>query len=373
VQQADGRLVAAGYDGVGGVVNFAVARLNGDGTPDTTFGGTGVVHTDFGSAASATSIAVQPDGKLVVAGNAGSGIALARYETNGTLDPAFGTGGLVTYAASPTGSTASAVAIDAERNVVVAGAYNDPAPHYWPHFLVARFNALGELDRRFGNEGSVRTPVSSYSADGAAALAVKANGDLIAAGSATGASSSSDLALIGYRNNPVCNRATGGVPSAPVGYTGNPFLSRTIQVLYNGGTVRVAGSADGTQPVAVDDKLLVSVTHPDETVSSASFDYSNGCVGVTPAGPHDITSLLQPGLNLVRFTFKDVCGVFQGSGPVWLSLPAASFCRTSNCEAMGTSCTAGECTAGPCSVGVACGPEGCGLTCREFPCSCDIE
>ena len=81
--QADGKILVAGTSGG----DFAVARFNSDGSLDTSFSGAGRVTTEFGSANdSAYSIKVQTDGKILVVGYSGSNFALARYNTDGSLD-----------------------------------------------------------------------------------------------------------------------------------------------------------------------------------------------------------------------------------------------------------------------------------------------
>jgi len=93
--QRDGKIVAAGLTVVNNVANFALARYNSNGTLDTTFGSGGKAVTDFGVDDRAFSVALQSDGKIVDAGMTGADFALARYNTNGTLDATFGSGGKV--------------------------------------------------------------------------------------------------------------------------------------------------------------------------------------------------------------------------------------------------------------------------------------
>src|SRR5262249_57418328 len=91
--QQDGKIVLAGEASLNGDRDFALARYNGDGTLDASFGTGGKVTTTFGQNDVAFSVAVQPDGKIVTAGFGLFRFALARYNSNGTLDPSFGTGG----------------------------------------------------------------------------------------------------------------------------------------------------------------------------------------------------------------------------------------------------------------------------------------
>ena len=102
--QADGKIVAVGSANLNAAsfyTRFTLVRFNADGSLDTGFGSAGTVSTDFfGTENVATSVVIQPDGRIVVAGNAHDGVgrrfALARYNADGSLDASFGTGGKVT-------------------------------------------------------------------------------------------------------------------------------------------------------------------------------------------------------------------------------------------------------------------------------------
>jgi len=126
VLQPDGKLVAAGTSRtVPYRLDFALARYNPDGTLDPTFGTGGEVTTDFGfdlGDDQAFALALQPDGKLVATGRAvpenGAGIGLVRYNSDGTLDRSFGAAGKVTTAVASSGQ---ALAIQPNGRLVVAG------------------------------------------------------------------------------------------------------------------------------------------------------------------------------------------------------------------------------------------------------------
>ena len=96
--QPDGRIVAAGYAALGGEFQIAVARYLTDGTLDATFGGAGIVTVAYGNNSDdAVGMALQPDGKIVVAGAAQQiRYVLFRFASDGSLDPDFGTVGKVT-------------------------------------------------------------------------------------------------------------------------------------------------------------------------------------------------------------------------------------------------------------------------------------
>src|SRR5687767_9765554 len=89
VLQPDGRLVLVGYVAAGPPAQFffALARLNADGSLDPSFGNAGTVMTPMPGGFGAKAGLLQPDGRIVAVGQAGSSIAAARYNANGSLDP----------------------------------------------------------------------------------------------------------------------------------------------------------------------------------------------------------------------------------------------------------------------------------------------
>lgn len=162
--QADGKIIAAGY-AYRKTTNsdFALVRYNSDGSHDTTFGtnGNGIVFTDFGQYAQITAIAIQADGKIVVDGFIGSpgvnnaGIALARYQTNGTLDLNFGTGGTI---AVPAGEYDAlyGLMIQSDQKIVAVGSGDGAS------FAIYRFTTNGTPDSSFGSgTGRVFTSVGT--------------------------------------------------------------------------------------------------------------------------------------------------------------------------------------------------------------------
>lgn len=163
--QADGKIVAVGSAMNGQRQVFALARYNTDGSLDSSFDGDGLATTDFGGGAAAMAVAIQPDGKIVVAGYAyQSGayqFALARYNTNGSLDTSFDGDGRVTTALGSSGDSAFALAIQSDGKIVAAGeSFDGPAVGAsGSDFALARYNIDGSLDTSFGQGGLVRTPI----------------------------------------------------------------------------------------------------------------------------------------------------------------------------------------------------------------------
>ena len=160
-------------------VHFALARYNPDGSLDRTFGKGGKVITDFGRQSGVSVLAIQADGKLVAVGFAGGVVVLARYNPDGRLDPTFGKGGKVTtqFGLYLTGTVYSAygLAIQADGKLIVAGNMRD-------YIALARYNPDGSLDRTFGSRG--RTTMQVEVGNLSNAVVIQPNGRLVAAGTA---------------------------------------------------------------------------------------------------------------------------------------------------------------------------------------------
>ena len=179
--QSDGKIIAAGIGESSSGYNFAIVRYNTDGTTDTSFGTGGIVTTDVNG--SASSVTIQDDGKIIAAGDSYDGdsiyyFALIRYNTNGTLDTTFGTGGMVTTNIGPVGdSAAKSLLVQKDGKIVAAGSTMTDTH---PYFALTRYNSNGTPDTSFGTDGVVITEVSS--ADGASSVTIQDNGKIVATG-----------------------------------------------------------------------------------------------------------------------------------------------------------------------------------------------
>jgi uncharacterized delta-60 repeat protein len=164
VVQPDDKVLVCGPGSAGGITGFLVHRLNPDGSPDTTFGQGGRVLTDLGAAQeTATAIALQPDGRILVAGNtynsgpAAYTIALARYLPNGTLDPTFGTGGRATLTphARP---HVNDIALLPDGKILLAGGVEPQ--QFVADPLLMRLTTIGAPDTTFSGDGVIIEPSS---------------------------------------------------------------------------------------------------------------------------------------------------------------------------------------------------------------------
>ena len=195
--QPDGKLIAAGYS-ANLYVDFAVARYNINGTPDKSFGGgDGKVLTDFGDLDYANAVAIQKDGKIVVAGNSwntgNDRVEIARYNTDGTLDKSFGGGdGKVISNFGGLGDYATCVAILPNGKIAVGGYTNKYGNN---DFLLAEYNSNGTLNQHFGNNGYT---ILAYNPtdEACSSMAVQPNGKIVLAGGSSG-----DFALARFNSN----------------------------------------------------------------------------------------------------------------------------------------------------------------------------
>jgi uncharacterized delta-60 repeat protein len=241
-----GKIVAAGSAFTGAVSDFALARYNGDGTLDASFGTGGKVTTDFaGSDDFANSVAVQLNGKIVVAGNTsagtGSDFALARYNSDGTLDTSFGTGGKVTTDFAGLDDRANSVALQLNGKIIVAGfaGTGDSSD-----FALAHYNSNGTLNASFGTGGKVTTDFAS-SDDFANSVAMQLNGKIVVAGN-TFTATGNDFALARYNRDGTLDASFGTGGKVTTGFAGFESVANSIAVQLNGKIVAAGYSGFGS-------------------------------------------------------------------------------------------------------------------------------
>ena len=211
--QADGKLVVAGTTYVNNDFSdedFAIARYNTDGSLDMSFGTNGKVTTDFpGLAAVISAVMIQPDRKIVVAGGAyplftfAGDFKVARYNPDGSLDTSFGAGGIVTTIFPGDGSFAFALALQSDGKIIAAGTdffdFN-PGDMSDTDFALARYNPDGSLDATFGNGGTVTTDFLGAEDDVFSVL-IQPDGKIVAVGSANSPFDFYDFAAARYMSN----------------------------------------------------------------------------------------------------------------------------------------------------------------------------
>ena len=247
--QSDGKIVMVG----GSITDFVLARYNTDGSLDENFGIGGLVTTPLASGIReevARAVAIQRDGKIVVAGYlsidgrpAGDrfDFALARYNTNGTLDETFGIDGL---ALSNVKGRAFAVAIQSDDRIVVAG----DLP-FVEDIVVARYDADGTLDESFADFGIRSTDLTGGGADLASNLVIEPNGAILVSGPHTKAGETTR-----DRHTGLARYTASGAPDVTFGDNGELIIDNAQVgeglVRQGDGKLVLAGSIDVAVPPA---------------------------------------------------------------------------------------------------------------------------
>lgn len=166
VLNADGKIIVAGQGSNGSYAVFKLVRFNSDGTLDTTFGNGGEVLTDFGEPAAAWTVSLQPDGKIVAGGITGTSttttinFALARYQTDGSLDLNFGNQGIVVTDFQSGDDRLYRILVQADDKILAAGFVFSQLSGF--DFGLARYNSDGTVDTSFGVQGKVKTDFGSH-------------------------------------------------------------------------------------------------------------------------------------------------------------------------------------------------------------------
>jgi uncharacterized delta-60 repeat protein len=219
VIQPDGKIVAAGQTQN---IDFALVRYDADGALDATFGVGGVVTTNFpigmsGGVDVANDVIIQSDGKLVAAGRSAGRFGVARYNTNGSLDSSFGVGGVVsTVVGMDPFMAAYAVVQQPDGKLLVGGTgYNDIDGHY--AYALVRYNADGSLDTAFGTDGIVKTDFGggSTSYD----LVLRPDGKIVLVGDGSNGTSGLGVSLVQFDEDGSLDATfgSGGVVHTAVG------------------------------------------------------------------------------------------------------------------------------------------------------------
>jgi uncharacterized delta-60 repeat protein len=244
VIQADGKIIAAGYGYVGGGnAYFAMARYTTAGALDTTFDTDGIVTTTIGTDGDyARDIALQPDGKIILAGQSNTGslsaFALARYTITGTLDTTFGTAGVVTSTFELSNNPAG-VAVQPDGKILVGGNCSDSIHN---SFALARYTASGVLDTTFGANGVVTTTLGTSDCN-AYDMVRQADGKIVMGGYANSLLGN-DFALLRYTASGAIDTAfgTNGVVTTTAGVGNDHSLYRIV--LQSNGKIVVSGYAE---------------------------------------------------------------------------------------------------------------------------------
>jgi len=153
--QTDGKIVASGYGSLNTRECLSLARFNSNGTLDTSFGTNGKVQRDFGDNSYGNSVALDASGRIVVGGSVGQTFLLTRYNSDGTVDNTFGTNGFTTVSSLGSNSVGNSVLILSSGKILLGGKTRQENNN--ENFALLCFNTNGTLDTTFGTGGRVTT------------------------------------------------------------------------------------------------------------------------------------------------------------------------------------------------------------------------
>jgi uncharacterized delta-60 repeat protein len=322
--QPDGRIVVVGSAafGDGGTWGFAVVRYGSDGTLDPTFGGDGRVRTWFGydamaqsvalqsdgrivvagtgiaryeadgsldagfgtdgylASASAEDVAIQPDGKIVTVGPAFRRFAVSRFESDGTPDVTFDGDGRTTLAAETGRLQATSVALQTDGAIVVVGRYRrDPDIR---RFAVARFTSVGGPDAGFGGDGLVTTRIGEQYAI-ARAVVIQPDRRIVVAGGVWSGTTYQDNADVSSfavaRYDPagaLDRRFSGDGKIVTYAGLGAPYEEADSVALQADGAIVVAGEAGRNEGDFGIVRYVVPTSRPDALIRQRSIPFSVG-------------------------------------------------------------------------------------------------
>jgi uncharacterized delta-60 repeat protein len=276
--QSDNKIVVAGY----GNDDFAVVRYNTDGTLDTTFSGDGILTTAIGTSTDdARSVTFQSDGKIVVAGDTYNGsnydVALVRYDTNGTPDMAFGVGGIRTTAIGTASEFGRSVQIQSDGKIVVAGYSNNGSND---DFALLRYTTDGTLDTTFSGDGKLTTPIGS-SGDVATSMVIQSDGRIVVAGYASDIGVASDFALVRYNSNGTLDTSLDGDGIKTQDFGGSSSERAQGVAIQSDGKIVLAGYRTVGAQTTIALARFEGVSEPTNIALSSASILENQPIGTT--------------------------------------------------------------------------------------------
>lgn len=291
--QPDGKVVAVGNSGFplnGKPYKFAVARYNTDGTPHASFSNDGWTVTDFGGDQLANDVVLQPDGKIVVAGERFDhttfnwDFIIVRYHTNGTVDQTFGNNGKVIIDLGKD-ELATSVVLQPDGKIVVAGSASNNSN---TDIFLTRLLSNGSPDNSFGTNGKV---VSDFGGqETATALALQQDGKIVVSGN--------DL-VVRYNANGVLDNSFSDDGRQTINASNSLTTALTIN---SSGKLFIAGTTWNTQ--LRNDDFFIASLNPDGT---PNLSFSEDGLQTTDFGHDDRASdiVLQPNGKLIVTGFTN--------------------------------------------------------------------
>ncbi|WP_294819573.1 T9SS type A sorting domain-containing protein [uncultured Flavobacterium sp.] len=300
--QPDGKIIMGGFAHTANTVNtwqrdsdnFALVRYNADGSIDPAFGYDGKVMTDFypfftNNLRNSTIhfIKLQPDGKILAYGAAGSETVVSRYDSNGSLDINFGTGGMILCNSTPV-EGGNTLLVQPDGKIVVLGLQWTQAPgNTWTtQFVVERYNADGNADITFAAEGRVVTAFGNAH-DVPRAIALQNDGKIVAVGG-----SSSRVAVARYTTAGNLDTTFDGDGKVLTSFGTGTYSSPAYITIHADGKILVLGSTGATTGLA--NNLMIAKYNPNGSLDT-TFDGDGLATNLFDANDpsYNITSILE--------------------------------------------------------------------------------
>jgi uncharacterized delta-60 repeat protein len=295
VLQSNGKIVVAGSSYNGTSTEITIVRYNSNGSLDTSFDNDGKVSTNISSSPYGTSVALQSDGKIVVAGTSfGSNTFVARFNSNGIIDSSFDADGIAT---ATIGSVShNSLTIQSDGKIVLVGRISSGSNG---QIAVIRYNSNGSLDNSFDLDGVVTTTIGTNS--WASSLALQPDGKLVVTGNSDNGSDL-DIVILRYNNDGSIDNTfdLDGIVTTTIGndddYAASISLQNDGKIVIAGTKMNPGGSTNASSIVVVryningsldtsfnaNGKVITDIVNPDddETVTSVVLQ-SDGKIMLT--------------------------------------------------------------------------------------------
>lgn len=312
--QSDGKIVVVGYEtnATDGLESWRIARLNANGTVDTGFASNGMLDWNAGTTGTrAHSVAVRPDGRIVVGGNFQSEIEVAQFTPNGSPDPAFAGGEGYVLLTPPAGdsNSMSRLVLDADGSIDIAGTYYDNQGGFNSNeFYFNRIAADGSSNQPFQYSFGTGPNQDAHATD----LAIDSQGRYVVVGYAPGANGYDCAAIRITRDLYDVDRTFHYQDTNDYGYVTVPFdlggddndVCNAVAI-FPGGYIALGGHAtanagNGTYQAAVlaelDNNGNPDEYYQDQIGYPAKFSFSYS-LNPTSGQTNDITKLIVDGYD----------------------------------------------------------------------------
>ncbi len=247
--QSDGKIVT--LNTIGGFsldTQWGLVRYNADGSLDGSFGSGGLVTTNIGLQDDRpTALALQPDGKILATGLTFDGsnnqVALLRYDSNGILDPSFGSGGIVTTGFPGQDAGGFDLLPLPSGQILVAGGGPGAGSPDFADFLLLRYNSNGSLDTTFGTGGFVLTDIRGTS-DNCQGIAIDASGKIILVGQSFGLAAGSSFSMVRYNPDGSLDASFGTGGKVLTDFLGSGIEGASDVLIQADGRIVLGGSVE---------------------------------------------------------------------------------------------------------------------------------